>query len=90
MADAIGILLLCLILLMCEWGTLSLNFLFLSMFILSKNLITFLSAFHQLYIDNTYPDENVCFIFSHYYLFYILFIYLCLFVLFSAPMMFNQ
>ena len=51
---------------MCEWGTLLLNFLFLPMFILSKSLITFLSTFHQLYIDNTYPDEDVCFIFSNY------------------------
>ena len=66
MADSIGIHLLCLIFLLCEWGTLLLNFLFLPMFILSKNLTTFLSAFHQLYIDNTYPDEDVCFIFSSY------------------------
>lgn len=53
MADSIGIHLLCLIFLLCEWGTLLLNFLFLPMFILSKSLITFLSAFHQLYTDNT-------------------------------------
>ena len=65
MADSIGILLLCLIFLMCEWGTLLLNFLFLPMFIFSKNLITFSSAFHQLYTDNIYPDEDVCFIFSN-------------------------
>ena len=66
MADSIGIHLLCLIFLLCEWGTLLLKFLFLPMFILSKNFITFLSTFHQLYIDNTYPDEDVCFIFSNY------------------------
>lgn len=66
MADSIGILLLRLIFLICEWGTLLLIFLFLPIFILSKNLITFLSAFHQLCIDNTYPDEDVSFIFSNY------------------------
>ena len=66
MADSIGIHLLCLIFLLCEWGTLLLNFLFLPMFILSKNFITFLSTFYQLYIDNTYPDEDVSFIFSNY------------------------
>ena len=64
---------------MCEWGTLLLNFLFLPMFILSKSLITFLSAFHQPYIDNTYPDEDVCFIFPIIKFFiYYLFIYVCL------------
>ena len=52
-ADSIGILLVCVIFLMCDWGTLLLIFSFLPMFILSKSLITFLSAFHQLYTDNT-------------------------------------
>ena len=65
-AGSIGILLVCVIFLMREWGTLLLNFLFLPMFILSKNFITFLSTFYQLYIDNTYPDEDVSFIFSNY------------------------
>ena len=64
---------------MCEWGTLLLNFLFLPMFILSKNLTTFLSAFHQLYIDNTYPDEMFALFFPIIKFFiYYLFIYVCL------------
>ena len=68
MADSIGILLLCLIFLMCEWGTLLLNFLFLPTFIFVKKFHYFFikSTFYQLYIDNTYPDEDVSFIFSNY------------------------